>query len=300
MEGVTGSSPVLSTIQLRPPPTEGVFVGGACDRVLPDTTPCYVKTRNENGTESGTNAEQVSAEEGKVRGIRKLKPRLDRPKPFGVEWRVAGAPKTEWFVAEKERDKRYDTLVRERGKGTLARVLTKQEVTEWTAFMASIGEVDWRDVVAGWRAHNVQTTGFAAGATLTVQDACRSYLEAQQKRHDAQKLAAGTLRQKVRKIGAFSDAFGANPMIAITAEEIANWIEEDLGFTNGDTFDSWIGHFGRILFVLRERDPVQSLFGNRGARRPRRVRQHSLRARYGTIVRIRARTSPGGHRTLGP
>lgn len=87
------------------------------------------------------------------------------------------------------------------GGGALSRVLTKQEVAEWTAFKASIGDVDWRDVVAGWRAHNVQTTGFAAGSTLTVQEACKSYLEEQQKRHEAKKLALGTLRQKRRKIG---------------------------------------------------------------------------------------------------
>ena len=253
MEGVTGSSPVLSTTYFGPPSAEGFPIGRPCYRMLSDTTRCSVKTRNENGTENGTDAERLSAQGDKVRGVRKLKPRADRPKPYGVEWRIDGRPKTEWYASENERDKRYEVLMRERGKGTLARVLSKQEIVEWAAFRASIGDADWRDVVAGWRAHNVQVTGLAAGSTLTVQDAGKTYLAAQQTRHEAKKLSADTLRQKKRKVGAFVDAFGANLMVQIKAEDISAWIEDDLGFTNGDTFDSWVAHLGAFFsFFAKE------------------------------------------------
>jgi hypothetical protein len=210
------------------------------------TTTCFVKTRNKGETESETNAKQESVSTPSYRGIRKLQASGSRPKPFGVGWRIDGTPKSEWYATERERDKRFDALVREREKGVLVRVLSKQEVAEWTAFRASIGEADWRDVVAGWRAHNVQTTGVAAASTLTVKDACTAYLAEQEQRHAAKKLAADTLRQKRRKIRAFSDAFGANLMADVRAEEIAAWIEDDLGFTNGDTFDSWIGHLAAL------------------------------------------------------
>lgn len=189
----------------------------------------------------------------KVRGIRKLQ--VDRPKPFGVEWRVEGRRKTEWFAKAADRDKRYDSLLRDHRKGTLAQNIDRRAVAEWLAFKSAIGEdTDWRDVVAGWRAH-LQDTGRSV-CTKTIADACAEYMEVQEKLFRTGQLSADTMRHKRQKIGKlFSESFGANRLDQVPAEEIEDWIVDDLGFENADTVNTYRKHIRAFFSYFSKEVP---------------------------------------------
>jgi site-specific recombinase XerD len=199
-----------------------------------------VKSRNVHGTINGTNLEQA------VHGVWKRGPISNRPRPFGVVWKVGGRERSEWYADSKDRDKRFDALSKERKRGTLTSVLRRSEVEEYRAIKSAIGSTPWQDVVAGWREH-LQSQGKSV-CDLTIRDACEKYLAEAEALFKSGRLAADTMRHKRQKIRAFSDAFGSNRLDQVTGEEISTWIEEDLGFVNGETFDSWRRHL-RALFA---------------------------------------------------
>jgi hypothetical protein len=190
-----------------------------------------------------------------TRGVRKLKPRADRPKPFGVSWRVDGAVKSEWFAREGDRDRRYEALVRERQRGGTRTSLSSREASEWLAFKAMIGVgVDWRDVVAGWKAHQ-QALGISS-CDLTVKQACEQYMAKQEELFRAGSLAPDTIRHKRQKIGTlFAEAFGASRLDQVRGADLEEWITEDLGFENADTINTYRKHLKALFGFFSKQVP---------------------------------------------
>jgi hypothetical protein len=221
------------------PSWSGFFIGNACHPIRRDITGLYVKTRNGTEEQTGTNPEQ------KTRGVRKRGPLTGKNKPWGVLWSTNGKEKSEWYEDESGRDRRYDQLVKERKRGNLPTILAKSESADWTAFKAAVGDTPWQDVVSGWREH-LQSSGKSV-CELTVAQACTKFLAGEEARLAAGKLSIDTMRHKRQMIGAFSTAFGGNKLDQVTGPEIEEWIEDDLGVENGDTFDGWRRHL-RSLF----------------------------------------------------
>ena len=169
---------------------------------------------------------------------------MNRPKPYGVLWTVAGKRKSKFFAKEADRDKEYNGLVRDALKGGLDQNLSRSEVAEYRAMKSTFGSADWREI---WRVYLGQV-GAKALSPLTVAGACKLYLEREEGRFALGKLAADTMRHKRTKIQRFADAFGSNQLAAIEKSQVEKWIEFDLGYDVGDTFDGWIRHL-RALFA---------------------------------------------------
>ena len=218
-----------------------------------------MKTANKRPTPSGqqvtnstvTTDTSLSVDDS-VRGITKLLAGGNRPKRFGVRWRVDGKRKSEWYAVEKDRNKRYASLAAELARGVLHRSISRQEIAEYRAIKSAFGPVAWRDVWNGYVAHLAQVVGQAPGFSLTVAQACEQYLKDQEERFAIGKLSKDTMRHKRTKIGRFSDAFGANQLSAVTSGEITQWLEESLGLRNGMTFDGWRKNIASLYsFFLR-------------------------------------------------
>jgi hypothetical protein len=159
-------------------------------------------TNSQQTTNNGSQADE------KVRGITKLLAAGDRPKPYGVQWRVDGERKTEFFAEEAVRDRRFLALAADRMKGALYHALTRQEVAEYRAMKATFGQADWREIYNGYIAYSAITNGHTPGESLTVQEACSRYLEEQEKRLALHKASNDTIRHKRTKLRRFGDTIG--------------------------------------------------------------------------------------------
>lgn len=167
-----------------------------------------------------------------VRGVSLLKPRLDRPSPYGVQWFADGRQKREFFATEADRDARHRDLLKSAKRGVLADELTRTERVAAKAFFAAIGDTPWQDVVSGWRAHRASTG--KKQCTLTVRDAVAQYLAYIKGR--VSKDAEG---HKKHQLGLFADAFGGNRLDQVTPEAIEGWIDE-FEFGAAATFNSYL------------------------------------------------------------
>ena len=194
------------------------------------------RTNGEPDGELGANQGSNSTQ----RGVRKLKPREGRPKPYGVQWRTDGKVKTEFYADTTQRDKRYAGLVREARRGNLAQVPDRSDMADWYAFKKSINDTPWQDVVAGWRA-DLQHRGVSL-CDLLVKDAVTTYMAEMEKAFFERRLSDDTIRHKRQKIGLFSDTFGSNRLDAVRGEDIEEWLEEDLGLDVAATFNTYRRH----------------------------------------------------------
>ena len=191
--------------------------------------------------------------EQRTRGVRKLEASGPRPKPHGVEWRVDGKRKTEWFKERADRDKRYAELVAERRQGTLARAIPLRDQQEWIHFQAAVEGTNWREVVAGWRAW--MTEKGTSPCKLTIREAAELFVKEGEKRVKNGTLAADTMAHRRTKIRTFADAFGANRLTQITSTELEDWID-GLGFEAPATFNSWRAHVRAFYSHFAEQVPV--------------------------------------------
>jgi integrase len=167
------------------------------------------------------------------RGVRKLPARPGRPNPFGVQWSeqqpdqatgtLKRAVRSKFFPTEELRDAHFTHLCAEKRRGYLA-TMTSAEVADWRAFQAATGGTPWPEVVAGWQAHQIST-----GTTrhrLSVNEAVRDYLARYAKRVQAGQLSEASGRKVRRHIGRFAEAFNAQSVDAVAAEEIEDWIDD--------------------------------------------------------------------------
>jgi integrase len=207
-----------------------------------NVTRWVLKSPTQEQPEAQPNGNSGSGE----RGIRRFKTKEPRPKPFGVEFRVDGKRRNEFFADEKERDKRANELAKARREGVV-HLPRRAELAAWQAFKTAIGDTPWQDVVAGWNAH--QKTSGVVTTTLTVQEAVDGFLKDLDERKD---FSADTVRQKRQKVKKLAEAFGANRLTQITGDDIEDWIESDLGYDNPHTFNNWRKHIRSFFDFYRK------------------------------------------------
>lgn len=165
-------------------------------------------------------------------GVWNLKPRPGRPNPFGLEWRVDGKRKKEFFPTEKARDARKSSLLQARSKGAISTKLTRAEIADWQAFQTAIGETPWQDVVAAWRASG------KVPCEMTVREAYAPFLAEVNARFARKEFTAGYRRHAEQKVELFVNAFGANRLDAVTSESISEWLD-DLPYAANGTFNMY-------------------------------------------------------------
>lgn len=202
----------------------------------PDATGCDSnKPESDDQTATGKATEQRPG-----RGVRSLD-RLGKASPFGVEWRVDGRRKTEWFKNASDRDRRAASLRREKRANTLGQVLSREESQEWALFKLAIGDADWRHVIAAWK----DVGGRSAG--MTVAEVVQRYLTMQDQRLADDRLAKVTHKKNCPKARMFAADFGSIPVLQVTGQQIEEWID-DLGFEAEETFNT----YRKVIYAIFE------------------------------------------------
>jgi hypothetical protein len=150
-----------------------------------------------------------------ARGVRPLKPRLDRPSPYGLRWWVDGKPRTEFFVTEEERDRRMAKVLKERERGVTP--LNSSEIREYRTIKNSLGDVPWQDVLSGYR--QWMAVSQRAVTKRTVALAVTEYLAEIKER-----LAEDTYRHRKTYLDRMALAFGDRDMGDVRPDELRRWL----------------------------------------------------------------------------
>lgn len=201
----------------------------------PNTTPKPVQTRTKR--EPGTRTRREPAEQ--QRGIR-LFHRPDRPSPYGVQWRVDGKTRTEFFLTETARDTRAGAIRAEKKKGVPA--ASRSDAVFAASFRAAVGGTPWTEVVEGWRQWVRHVGSPQTRTTATVGSLTKAYLAELKVRRDREEIAAATYRRNKPKIEKFGQDFGDLPVASVTAKAVEEWLR---GLGHGP--DSFNTHRGILL-----------------------------------------------------
>jgi len=175
-------------------------------------------------------------QETAIRAVLKLKDRVGRPSPYGVQWRSTAGRKREFFKTEASRDLRFASLSKTARNGGLGAELTRDEKQAWSAFLVATKGTPWQDVVAGWR-RDLATSGLAP-CERTVTSAAEEYLKHAAGRLEGAEISRGYHTHLRQKVGLFTQAFGASRLDSLTGEAIEQWID-DLGYPANGTFNMY-------------------------------------------------------------
>ncbi|MDO8539496.1 MAG: site-specific integrase [Opitutaceae bacterium] len=224
------------------------------DHNLSGPTPVDLKIGNREATGEAT-GQQPEATKRKHHecGVRTFE-HVGKPSPFGVQWRVDGQRKTEFFTNETDRDRRAGALRKERRSNTLALVPARDELADWHAFKAAIGGTNWRDVVAAWK------KGGGSEVSVTVSEIVERFLLEQDERLTAGTLASVTHKKNCPKAKAFAADFGPFQVRAVEASDIEEWID-DLGFEAAETFNTYRKVIHSVFEHAKKECPVNPVSG---------------------------------------
>jgi len=143
-----------------------------------------------------------------------------------------GSRKAEFFSTVAARDRRYNQLVREKKEGTLATVLTREQIAEYLLLKGVLGDLTVQDLVAILRDHS--TIKVATILRPKVDEA----LELLKRKLSSKDLAPDTFRQKKQKITQLGEVFGTRPMESLSAPELEEWLDDLVGDVDL-TFNNW-------------------------------------------------------------
>ncbi len=163
------------------------------------------------------------------RGITLLPLEEGQPRPYGIQWIVAGKRTSEFFATLEQLDTKAGQLIDAKKKDALSLVPTPSEVSEWRAFRAAAGSTPTHEVLAGWKNWVDSTTRKVS--TLKVSGAVKDYLTLQEERLNNKPqplIKRCTYTQKVCKLERFSDRFGDRLMSSVTGVEIKQWAVKEL------------------------------------------------------------------------
>ena len=191
-------------------------------------------------------------------GVWPLKPRLERPHPYGVQWRETiwdptanhgvGAQvektKTEFFDTIEKRDARAAVIRRDRKKGAL-RTASRTEAEDWRAFQTAVNGTPWQDVVAGWRSWMIQSG--LKECTVTVDEAVKAELARAAALVAAGRMSPDTFRQKDHKLPLFAAQFGHLRLNQVTAPDVEAWIEDFDQVESEATFNNYRKHASTVF-----------------------------------------------------
>jgi integrase len=195
-------------------------------------------------------------------GVRRLD-RPGRPNPYGVQWKerifdgAAGKliPKTKtlFFPTKAARDERYHEQLALRRSGMLTESATRDELTQFRAFLAATEGTPWQVVVAGWR-ENLVKSGRSV-CRETVETAVDDYLARMKALRDHKngagdpepKLSADNYRHKDHKLTLFKEQFGHLVLDQVPAREIAAWVDDFDEVQSDVTFDNYVKHVSALF-----------------------------------------------------
>ena len=175
-----------------------------------------------------------------------MRPRLGRPKPYGVEWSEFIPDPVSGRMVRRVRRKFFPTLElahacaghlkRDKRRGFI-RTLTRAEVDEYLAFKTAIGSTPWPTVVAAWQRE--QELRGTARTSITVGAAVDRYLEHEARRVDRRELAAGTYRQRRHKLRRFALEFGHMPLGSVQTAHLRDWLDRP-ELAAPHTYNNWL------------------------------------------------------------
>ena len=163
------------------------------------------------------------------RGITPLPIEEGQPKPYGIQWRVAGRRTSQFFETPEQLDEKARQLIEARKDGALALVPTPAEVASWRAFREAAGATPTHEVLAGWKSW-LAAQG-KPKSTLLVRKAVDDYLALQLERRDNKPnplISPDTYRQKKCKLERFRERFGGQLMAEITGKMVKHWATVEL------------------------------------------------------------------------
>ena len=165
--------------------------------------------------------------------------RDDRPNaPYYLQWRVDGKKHTQGYDNKDDRNRRAKELEKQAKANLLGEVPSRNEINEFRAFRAAIGDADWRDVVAGWRKSG-------SVASLTAEEMYSAYENWQDERLKAKKLSERVRARQVKLAKSFADDHHGKKAKDLTREGLIDWIEGQFDEDPAPTT------FNRALRVLR-------------------------------------------------
>lgn len=158
-----------------------------------------------------------------------------RRKQYGVQWRVDGRRRSEFFRTAELRDAKAAKLRELRRKGELSAAMTADEARQWRAFREATGGVPWADVVSGWREH-LRSKGVMP-SSLTVGEAVRRYVESLEARVAAGTLAEVTKEKNRRIVEGLAGDYRSRVLTSVTAELLTGWLDS-LGDVAAETWNT--------------------------------------------------------------
>ncbi len=207
-----------------------------------------------------------NAPQESTRGVRLLRPRADRPNPYGVEWaertwspelgQEIRKVKKQFFPTAKLCEARAAELRKARREGAL-RTLNRREVDEWHAFKAATLGTPWPEIVAGWRA-NLERTGTIPTRT-TIAEHSAEYLREFAERVARGEAATGSLRHREHKLRLFTADFGSRRVAEVCDLDLKKWLAAQ-ALSSAGTFNNYrkilSGFFAHaVLAHLRPDNP---------------------------------------------
>lgn len=212
--------------------------------------PISLPVSNQKATGQATEEQPEATKRQRHEGGVRVFELRGKKSPYGVQWRVDGTRKTEFFANDTDRDRRAVALRKEGRANTLALVPARDELTEWHAFKAAIGDADWRDVVASWK-----QSGGNPAPKVTVGEIVQRYLAQQDERLAAGTLAKVTHKKNCPKAKMFATEFSSFAAEKVEGAEIEEWID-DLGFEAAETFNTYRKVIHSIFDHAKKECPV--------------------------------------------
>ena len=163
--------------------------------------------------------------------------RPDRASPYLVQWGRGQNRRTESFKTPEEQEARYAEISARLERNGDDFIFNRQAKIDYAAFMATIGDASWVDVVAGWRENLKRQDRLLS--CKTVGEASSEYISHCLSLRDSGQMSPDTFRQKRHKIGVFGAKFKTVPLCDVSTEMIQEWLDE-LGLAKPATFNNYL------------------------------------------------------------
>ena len=167
--------------------------------------------------------------------------RPDRASAYLVQWGRGNDRRTESFKTPEEQGARYDEIAERLERNGDDLIFNRQSRIDYAAFMATIGDASWVDVVAGWR-ENLKRHELVR-SRKTVGEAAAEYIAHCLSLRDEGSMSPDTFRQKRHKISLLGTQFNTVPLCDVTTEMIEQFMKDlfkERGLSENLTYNSYL------------------------------------------------------------
>jgi integrase len=170
--------------------------------------------------------------------------RPDRASPHLVQWGRGQDRRTESFKTPEEQEARYAEISARLERNGDDFIFNRQAKIDYAAFMATIGDASWVDVVAGWR-ENLKRKEVVR-SSKTVGEAAAEYIANAMVLRDTGQESPDTFRQQRHKISILGTRLNTVPLCEVTTEMMEQLIKDlfkELGLSENGTFNNYLKSF---------------------------------------------------------